>query len=76
MGTGTMALLVTLGVSAVFTFMDFFVRPENIRKYKIQLNTNEPPDYRKFTRVICPFCGFITTFMTFFCPHSARRRFC
>lgn len=56
MGTGTFAFIVGIGISAVFTFMDFFVMPENIRKYKIQPNTNEPPDYRKFRRVIDCIC--------------------
>jgi hypothetical protein len=44
--------LVTFIVCGFFTLMDFYWRPENFRKYKIQPNTSEPPDYKKFKKVI------------------------
>lgn len=50
-GTGTLSLAVIVVVSTIFLFMDIFLRPESLRKYKVQLSTNEPPDWRKLRKV-------------------------
>jgi hypothetical protein len=49
--TGILSFVVIAVVSGLFGFMDFFLWPERMRKYKIQPNTNEPPDFKKILKV-------------------------
>lgn len=44
------AIIVTI-ITIIFTLMDFTLKPKAIRKYKVQLHTNEPPDIKKLLKV-------------------------
>lgn len=50
-GTTGLATAITIGISALFLFMDLFLRPESLRKYKVQLATNEPVEFMKVLKV-------------------------
>lgn len=49
--TGSVSVTVLIIVSALFLFMDITLKPDGLRKYKVQLNENEPPDFRKVKKV-------------------------
>ncbi|XP_070490694.1 fatty acid hydroxylase domain-containing protein 2-like [Chironomus tepperi] len=50
----------TFWLLAMYSIFDFTQKPAFIRKYKVNPNTNEPPDHRKFIKVlVCStFSGF------------------
>jgi hypothetical protein len=50
-GTGTFSIALIIFVSGLFLFMDVFLWPQSLRKYKVQLHTNEPADIRRIIKV-------------------------
>lgn len=46
-----MSVLLTVVVNMLFLFLDLFLKPETLRKYKIQLHANEPLEWRKLFKV-------------------------
>lgn len=50
--TGVLSTFIVIFISALYLFMDTTLKPESLRKYKVQLHTNEPVDRRKFAKVI------------------------
>lgn len=55
LGTGTLSISVIIVVSGLFLFMDLFLWPGGMRKYKVQENTNEPADFRRILKVTSGF---------------------
>lgn len=49
--TGALSILLTVSISAFFLFMDIYLKPGKLRKYKVQPNTNEPVNLRKTGKV-------------------------
>lgn len=49
--TGFLAGALIVIVSSLFLFMDLTLRPESLRKYKVQPETNEPVEWPKLKRV-------------------------
>lgn len=52
LGTSALSGAVVVVVSSIFLLMDITLKPESLRKYKVQLNENEPADSRKIMKVI------------------------
>lgn len=50
-GTGAVSIIITVVCNTLFLFFDVFLKPESLRKYKVQLHTNEPLDWRKLFKV-------------------------
>lgn len=50
-GTGYVSAFVVVFVNTFFLSLDFFLKPESLRKYKVQLHTNEPVEWRKLSKV-------------------------
>ena len=49
-------ILITSAIAGVismttYSILDFTQKPDFLRKYKINLHTNEPPDLKKFVKV-------------------------
>lgn len=49
--TGSVSVTLLIIFSALFLFMDITLKPDGLRKYKVQLHENEPPDFRKVKKV-------------------------
>lgn len=56
--TGYLLLLLTVALGGFFSFLDFTLKPESVRKYKVQVNENEPLDVKKFLKVNISFKWF------------------
>lgn len=52
LGTSALSGAVVVVVSSIFLLMDITLKPDSLRKYKVQLNENEPADPRKIMKVI------------------------
>lgn len=49
--TAVLSIFITLTVSGCYLFMDIFLSPESLRKYKVQSGANEPVDLAKVWKV-------------------------
>jgi fatty acid hydroxylase domain-containing protein 2 len=57
---GFITIVITTGI---FNFMDFVSKPKALRKYKTQPQTNEPPDWKKYSKAML-LITFNGTFVT------------
>lgn len=50
-GTGTLSIVVVISICSLFSIMDIYLKPTEMRKYKVQPSMNAPIDKTKFRKV-------------------------